>query len=117
MSVDIQHTPHTTAESRAAGEKRPASARRTRFGFSSLTRRIVVLNLAGLVALLSGILYLNQFRAGLIEARIQSLTIQGEIMAGAIAASATSTSEQDSLWVDPDKLMNIAPSEMRDGPG
>ena len=31
---------------------------------SSLTRRIVVLNLAGLVALLVGFLYLNQFREG-----------------------------------------------------
>jgi two-component system, OmpR family, sensor histidine kinase ChvG len=40
---------------------------------SSLTRRIVVLNLAGLVALLVGFLYLNQFRQGLIEARVQSL--------------------------------------------
>ena len=29
---------------------------------SSLTRRIVVLNLGGLVALLAGFLYLNQFR-------------------------------------------------------
>jgi two-component system sensor histidine kinase ChvG len=114
MSVDIQQSgDHTDT---AAAAYRPAAQKRSRlsgfFGFSSLTRRIVVLNLAGLVALLSGILYLNQFRAGLIEARIQSLTIQGEIMAGAIAASATSTSEQDSLWVDPDKLMNIAPSEM-----
>ena len=36
---------------------------------SSLTRRIVVLNLAGLVALLVGFLYLNQFRQGLIEAQ------------------------------------------------
>lgn len=118
MSVDIQQ-PSESALPTAAS--RPASARRSRlfgfFGFSSLTRRIVVLNLAGLVALLSGILYLNQFRAGLIEARIQSLTIQGEIMAGAIAASATSTSESDSLWVDPDKLMNIAPSEMLSQPG
>ena len=33
--------------------------------FSSLTRRIVVLNLAALVVLVSGTLYLNQFRAGL----------------------------------------------------
>src|ERR1044072_3897923 len=36
-----------------------------RNGFSSLTRRIVVLNLIGLAILVSGILYLNQFRAGL----------------------------------------------------
>ncbi len=44
---------------------------------SSLTRRIVVLNLAGLVALLLGFLYLNQFREGLIESRVQSLLTQG----------------------------------------
>ena len=53
---------------------------------SSLTRRIVVLNLVGLIALLVGFLYLNQFRQGLIQARVQSLAIQGEIIAGAIAA-------------------------------
>ncbi|MDX6804601.1 sensor histidine kinase [Terrihabitans rhizophilus] len=81
-----------------------------RYGFSSLTRRIVVLNLAGLVALLFGILYLNQFRAGLIDARVQSLLIQGEIIAGAVAASATADTNQ--VWVDPDKLMNISPGEM-----
>ena len=38
--------------------------------FSSLTRRIMVLNLAGLLVLVVGILYLNQWRAGLIEARV-----------------------------------------------
>src|SRR3954447_21589954 len=57
--------------------------------FSSLTRRIVSLNLAGLVALVASILYLSQFRAGLIDARAQSLLVQAEIIAGAIAASAT----------------------------
>src|SRR5271155_4152316 len=56
---------------------------------SSLTRRIVVLNLGGLVALLVGFLYLNQFREGLIEARVQSLQTQGEIIAAAVAASAS----------------------------
>src|SRR5690349_18065554 len=39
--------------------------------FSSLTRRIVFLNVAGLLALVIGILYLSQFRAGLIDARVQ----------------------------------------------
>ena len=57
--------------------------------FSSLTRRIVFLNLAGLVALLVGQMYLSQFRAGLIDARVQSLLVQSEIIAGAFAASAT----------------------------
>jgi two-component system sensor histidine kinase ChvG len=69
---------------------------------STLTRRIVLLNLAGLVALLLGYLYLNQFRAGLIESRAQSLLTQGEIIAGAIAASATV--ESDEITLDPDKL-------------
>src|ERR1700734_2559876 len=57
--------------------------------FSSLTRRIVVLNVAGLLALSIGITFLSQFRAGLIDARVQSLLVQGQIIAGAIAASAT----------------------------
>jgi two-component system sensor histidine kinase ChvG len=111
MSVEAEHLSAQTSTTPAAAGARQRRRPR-RLGFSSLTRRIVVLNLAGLVALVSGILYLNQFRAGLIDARIASLTIQGEIMAGAIAASATATSDSDSLWVDPDKLMNISPSEM-----
>ncbi len=77
--------------------------------FSSLTRRIVVLNLAGLCALVVGILYLNQFRAGLIDARVQSLLTQGEIIAGAIAASATV--ETDALTVDPEKLLQLQAGE------
>ena len=66
---------------------------------SSLTRRIVVLNLSGLVALLMLFLYINQFREGLIDARVQSLQTQGEIIAAAIAASASVGS--DSLTLDP----------------
>ena len=77
--------------------------------FSSLTRRIVILNLAGLIALLAGVLYLSQFRAGLIDARIQSLLVQGEIMAGAIAASATA--DIDSVQIDPDRLLELRAGE------
>jgi two-component system sensor histidine kinase ChvG len=76
---------------------------------SSLTRRIVVLNLGGLVALLVGFLYLNQFREGLIDARVESLQTQGEIIAAAIAASATV--ETDSITIDPEKLLQLAPGE------
>ncbi|MGL4289837.1 MAG: stimulus-sensing domain-containing protein [Phreatobacter sp.] len=73
--------------------------------FSSLTRRIVLLNLAGLVALVSGILWLSQFRAGLIESRVQSLLVQGEIIAGAIAASAAV--DGSVIPIDPDKLFEM----------
>ncbi|MCB1540030.1 MAG: sensor histidine kinase [Rhodoblastus sp.] len=76
---------------------------------SSLTRRIIVLNLGGLFALLIGFLYLNQFRAGLIDARLQSLQIQGEIIAAAIASSATV--ETDSIAIDPEKLLQLAPGQ------
>ncbi|MCQ3943293.1 MAG: histidine kinase [Alphaproteobacteria bacterium] len=77
--------------------------------FSSLTRRIVLLNVAGLLALFIGILYLSQFRAGLIEARVRSLGVQAEIIAGAIAASATV--ETDSITIDPEKLLELQTGE------
>ena len=73
--------------------------------FSSLTRRIVVLNLAALVVLVSGILYLNQFRAGLTDARVASLLVQGEIIAGALGASSTMAPSPDTL--DPDQLLEL----------
>ncbi len=76
---------------------------------SSLVRRIVVLNLAGLVALLFGFLYLNQFRQGLIDSRVESLLTQGEIIASAVAASATI--EVDSITVDPEKLLRLQAGE------
>lgn len=77
--------------------------------FSSLTQRIIVLNLAGLGVLVVGILYLNQFREGLIDARVESLMTQGEIIAGAIAASATV--ETDSISIDPEKLLELQAGE------
>ena len=80
-----------------------------RQGFSSLTRRIVFLNVAGLLALVVGILYLSQFRAGLIDARVQSLVVQGEIIASAIAASATA--DTYSGFIDPERLLELQPGE------
>ncbi len=82
--------------------------------FSSLTRRIVSLNLAGLIALVASILYLTQFRAGLIDARAQSLLVQGEIIAGAIAASATV--ETNTITIDPDRLLDLKPGETYGAP-
>jgi len=76
---------------------------------SSLTRRIVLLNVAGLAVLVVSILYLSQYRAGLIDARVQSLLVQGEIIASAIAASATV--ETDTITIDPDKLVELQAGE------
>ncbi|TXM89899.1 HAMP domain-containing protein [Methylobacterium sp. WL116] len=81
---------------------------------SSLTRRIVVLNLVGLIALLVGFLYLNQFRQGLIQARVQSLAIQGDIIAGAIASSASV--DTGTIRIDPDKLLQQQAGEGSNAP-
>jgi two-component system, OmpR family, sensor histidine kinase ChvG len=82
--------------------------------FSSLTRRIVSLNIAGLLALVASILYLSQFRAGLIDARAQSLLVQAEIIAGAIAASATV--QTNTITIDPDRLLDLKAGESYAGP-
>ncbi len=82
--------------------------------FSSLTRRIVSLNIAGLLALVASILYLSQFRAGLIDARAQSLLVQAEIIAGAIAASATV--DTNTITIDPDRLAELKNGETTSAP-
>ncbi len=74
-------------------------------GFNSLTRRIIFLNLAALLVLVSGILFLNQFRAGLIDARVNSLRVQGEIIASAVASSATVGI--DAITIDPEELLDL----------
>jgi two-component system sensor histidine kinase ChvG len=110
-------TPQNPAAERPAGEEparaKPGGRRRISEywyyfigqGSSSLTRRIVFLNVASLFALFIGILYLSQSRAFFIEARMRSLQVQAEIIAGAIAASATV--ETDSITIDPDRLLEL----------
>ena len=108
------------ADDRVQGWRRPLGWLRRAgqfffaLSFSSLTRRIVSLNIAGLVALVASILYLSQFRAGLIDARAQSLLVQGEIIAGAIAASATV--ETNTITIDPDRLQDLKPGETYGAP-
>src|SRR2546421_423431 len=93
----------------AAGAAPPSSGRIRRailgvwrfaglHAFSSLTRRIVVLNLAALIALVSGILFLNQFRAGLIDSR--HLYSRGQILTFDLPSPQPNeaTSLLESLW-------------------
>ncbi|WP_442792885.1 stimulus-sensing domain-containing protein [Rhizobium sp. SL86] len=96
--------------SRASGRvwSHPFTLVRRIFGnavFSSLTRRILFFNIAATVVLVAGILYLNQFREGLIDARVESLLTQGEIIAGAISASASV--DTNSITIDPQKLLEL----------
>ncbi len=59
--------------------------RRVRRGpFSSLTRRILAINVAALGIVVAGILYLDDYRQGLIDAKAAALGTQGEIIAAAL---------------------------------
>jgi two-component system sensor histidine kinase ChvG len=73
-----------------------------RFFSRSLLRRILVTNLIGLGIIIGGIHYMGQYHAWLIDAKRESLKIQGEIIATAIATNATV--ESNRVVVDPDKL-------------
>ncbi len=117
MTASIDHDEIAKTVTAADGEKRRSwtgpfdFVRRglSRVIFSSLTRRILFLNLAALLVLLSGILYLNQFREGLIDARVESLLTQGEMIAAAVAGSASV--ETDSITIDPQKLLELQAGE------
>ncbi len=80
----------------------PKGAFWSRFAPGSLIARIFLINLLGLIMLALGILYFNQFRESLINARAQSLRTQAQIIAAAIAGSATA--DTGSIVVDPNSL-------------
>jgi len=68
----------------------------------SLASRIALINILGLIILSGGILYFNQFRQSLINARVESLMVQGQIIGAAIAGSATA--DTSSIVINPDRL-------------
>ncbi len=72
------------------------------FRFNSITRRIIVINLAGVAILVAGIFYLNQYRVKFIETRVESLTTQAAIIASAIGQTSKNTSDQLSEGVQAD---------------
>ena len=78
-----------------AAEKRLSPWRRLKFlrPLSSLTQRIVAINLVGLAVLVTGVLFLNQLRTELVQVRVNSLITQGEIVATAIAELAAVSAE------------------------
>lgn len=56
---------------------------------SRLGRLILLLNILALAVLIGGALILNELRRGLVEARIESLAIQGDLVASLIESAAT----------------------------
>lgn len=80
-----------------------------RFFSQSLARRIFFSNVVGLGVLLGGIFWVSQQHALLITAKRENLQIQGEIIAAAIAASASvhSNDPASNITFDPKGLKEV----------
>ncbi len=94
-----------TATAKSDGERRPERfAKRPVRGAwpigSRLGRLIVTLNLLALIILVGGALVLNELRRGLVNARIESLRLQGQVIANVIDQTATVGEPEPSLEAD-----------------
>ncbi len=79
-------------------EARPAPRwPRRRGAFSPITRRILAINLAALVMVVAGLLYLDIYRGTLIDAKITALATQGELIAAALGESVVSDPDDDGV--------------------
>ncbi|HKZ97157.1 MAG TPA: stimulus-sensing domain-containing protein [Hyphomicrobiaceae bacterium] len=90
--------------------RRLVALRPIRFISASLVRRILVTNLIGLSIIIGGILYFSQYHAWLIDAKRESLKVQGEMIAAAIASDARV--ETGRLVVNTDKLPGVEASRV-----
>ena len=82
-------SPDQAASARAALERRAARRRYRALPGSRLGRLILALNLLGLAILVVGALVLNEVRQGLVNARVDSLSTQGELIASLLNQAAT----------------------------
>jgi two-component system sensor histidine kinase ChvG len=76
----------------AASGKREAADHRPS---ASLTRRILSINLVPLALFLVGVLYLDNYREGLIAEKVNSLTTVGELIAGALGETVVAVGLDD----------------------
>jgi two-component system sensor histidine kinase ChvG len=84
-----------TARPERARGRRAAAAPPSRIG-----RLIIVLNLAGLAILVGGALLLNELRQGLVNARLDSLRTEGQLIANVIDKAATEGDPEPLLKAD-----------------
>ncbi|MGI8841341.1 MAG: ATP-binding protein [Caulobacteraceae bacterium] len=85
---------------REAAETRDAARRGGRPLGSRLGRLIVLLNLLGLAILIGGALVLNELRQGLVNARLEGLLLEGQVIANVIDQSATVGDPEPALEAD-----------------
>ncbi len=88
-----------TATAKPERIRRPAR-RRVTAGPSRIGRLIIILNLAGLAVLVGGAVLLNQLSQRLVNARIESLRTEGELIANVIDRLATQGDPEPLLQAD-----------------
>lgn len=69
---------------------------------SPLTRRILLVNALPLVLLVAGILYIDRYQDGLLDAEAAALTTQAQVFAGAIAETALRADNPDQPTLVPE---------------
>jgi two-component system sensor histidine kinase ChvG len=86
----------------------PTTVRRFRQRWvSPLLRRILLVNALPLALLVVALLYLDQYRNGLLEAQIGALREQARVFAGALAESAVRTTDPDNPRLVPEVARSL----------
>ena len=75
--------------------------------FSSLTRRILAINVLALGIVVVGLLYLDDYRQGLIDAKADALATQGEIIAAALGETVVVGDAEDIYEIDVDAARQL----------
>jgi two-component system sensor histidine kinase ChvG len=86
--------PRTLEASAEVADEGADSARRKKLRrrlISPLTRRVLAINVMALAIPVAGLLYLDEYKAGLVDAEFVALRAHGEIVAGALAEGAVTT--------------------------
>lgn len=95
------------AAGRPARVTRPRNGLRRRRGpFSTITGQILALNIVAIGILVAGLLYLDQYRSGLIDAQIRALRTQAEIIAAALGEAAE-RNDADEYLLDEDETRRL----------
>ncbi len=74
---------------------------------SPITLRILGVNLMAIAILVAGLLYLDTYRRGLIEAETNNLLVQAEMVATALGEGGTSLDDADDQRIEADKISPI----------
>ena len=88
----------------------PAAGRTRRRRFSALTQRVLAVNLFALCIVVGGVFYLDQYRRGLIEGRIEALVVQARIIASALGETAIPRDPTAPQFIDSRRLNQMIPS-------